>query len=108
MGFAGDGGAAIEALRDAPTALAVTSNGAVLYIADTGNHRVRAINLAIGRISTFAGIGDQGYNGDLLPAGATALNGPLGVAASVLDLLYITDSGHHIIRRTPIAFVGTP
>ena len=107
-GFAGDGGPATHALLDAPSALTVTNNGAVLYIADTGNHRIRAINLATGRISTFAGTGTEGFNGDLLPAGATALSAPRGVAASVFDLLYISDSGHHIVRRTPIAFVGSP
>ncbi len=107
-GFAGDGGPATEALLDSPSALTVTSNAAVLYIADTGNHRIRALTLATGRISTFAGIGPEPYNGDLLPAGATALSAPLGVAASVLDLLYISDSGHHVVRRTPIAFVGSP
>ena len=107
-GFAGDGGPATDALLDHPTALAIANNAAVLYIADTGNHRIRAVNLATGTISTIAGNGTEEFNGDLLPAGATALASPRGLGASAFGLLYISDSGHHVVRRTPIAFQGLP
>jgi len=107
-GFAGDGGPAIEALLDSPTALAIGNDATVLYIADTGNHRIRAMNLATGRISTVAGTGDEEFNGDLLPAGATALSSPRGLGASAFGLLYLSDSGHHVVRRTPIELQGLP
>jgi hypothetical protein len=42
-GFEGDGGPATEALFKAPFGLAVA--GPILYIADTGNQRVRAVRL---------------------------------------------------------------
>ena len=107
-GSSGDDGPAIEALLNAPSALAVAADASVLYIADTDNHRVRVVNLVNRRISTFAGTGGVDFNGDLLPAGATALSSPQGLAISAFDLLYLSDSGHHIVRRTPVAFLGAP
>lgn len=53
-GFSGDGSAATSALLNYPTAVAVDSAGNV-YIADTNNHRIRAIKS--GNISTVAGDG---------------------------------------------------
>jgi sugar lactone lactonase YvrE len=107
-GFGGDGGPATDALLQAPTALAVSETLGTLYVADTGNHRVRAVNLRTGRIETFAGTGDQAFNGDLLAAGATALSGAAGVAVSPFDLLFISDTGHQIVRRTPLGVSTAP
>ncbi|MQA02967.1 MAG: hypothetical protein GEV07_09670 [Streptosporangiales bacterium] len=52
-GFAGDGRAARKARFDAPTAIAATPDNTV-YVADTGNHRIRKID-ADGAVSTVAG-----------------------------------------------------
>ena len=54
-GFAGDGGPAIEAKLNAPRGLAADSQGN-LYVADTGNGRIRVIDAA-GTIRTIAGCG---------------------------------------------------
>lgn len=107
-GFAGDGGSADEALLDSPGAVAVTPDGDRVIITDTGNHRVRAVNLRTGRISTLAGTGDARFNGDLLAAGETALDAPLGLVVTPLGFLHIADTGHHVVRRTALAVIVIP
>ena len=52
--FAGDGGPALTALLNFPTAIAVDQDGH-LYIADTMNHRVRRVDARTGLIATLAG-----------------------------------------------------
>ena len=64
-GFAGDGGAAAGAKLDAPTELAVTAGGAV-YIADTGNSRIRLVSQAKTHppdieVSIAGTLGDNGW-----------------------------------------------
>jgi len=55
-GFSGDGGPASQAQLKYPSGIAVDAAGN-LYIADTGNHRVRKVD-ATGIITTVAGNGD--------------------------------------------------
>lgn len=85
-GFGGDGGLAIAAQVNGPRALAVGPNGA-LYVADTGNHRVRRI--ADRRISTIAGNGQQGSSGDGGLATAAQLDTPTDVAVGADGSVYI-------------------
>ncbi len=61
-GSSGDNGPAISAQLNAPKGVAVDTKGDV-YIADTGNQRVRMIAPG-GVISTFAGTGSAGFSGD--------------------------------------------
>lgn len=107
-GFDGDGGPAGDALLDGPWAVAVSGDEESLFIADTGNHRVRSVALTTLTITTAVGTGDDAFNGDLLAAGATSLNAPRGLSVSPLRLLYVADTGHHVVRRTAIAFIGQP
>jgi serine/threonine-protein kinase len=104
-GFGGDGGLAKAASLDNPFALAATEDGHHLFIADAGNNRVRLVNLETGTISTFAGTGDVRFNGELLTAGETSLSAPSGVATSPFGLLFISDTGHHILLRSVVEFV---
>ena len=69
-----------------------------LYIADTGNHRIRRVDSS-GTITTVAGTGESGSRGDGGPAIAAALNGPEGVVLDAAGSLYIADTGNHRIRR---------
>ncbi len=78
---------------DAPQGLACGAR--VIYVADTGNHAIRKIDLGSGLITTLAGNGSRGpVLGDEVPAAGAAL-------ASVWDLeldgsrLYFANAGSH-------------
>src|SRR5260370_922678 len=82
-GFSGDGGPATAARLYRAVGLAVDAAGS-LFIADTGNHRIRKVT-PDGTITTVAGSGpigpDKGYAaGDGGPALAATLRGPVGLA----------------------------
>ena len=100
-GFSGDGGdplaASLRRVRD----VAATDDGRSLYIADSGNNRIRVVSLVSRLISTFAGNGETEFAGNLLDAGAAQLKQPLGVATSPFGLVLISDTDHHIVWRTP-------
>ena len=95
-GFAGDGGSGAAAMLAYPTGVAVAADGA-LYIADTGNHRVRKL-AADGTITTVAGTGAAGFNGDGGPAALARLNSPRDVAVTDDGALYIVDRENRRIR----------
>src|SRR5690348_8841535 len=65
-GKAGDNGREGPALKtniDQPFGLEFGTDGA-LYICEVGQHRVRRLDLATGRLTTVAGAGRKGYAGD--------------------------------------------
>jgi RHS repeat-associated protein len=95
-GFGGDGGPAAAAQLSSPRGLALSPDG-ILYIADTGNHRVRRIGLD-GAISTLTGTGTAGSTGDGGMAAAARLSGPNGVAIGPDGAVYVADTGNHRIR----------
>jgi len=96
-GFGGDGGPATAARLAGPYGVAVGPDGS-LYIADSGNRRVRRVGTD-GTITTVAGNGGGGFGGDGGPATAAMLASPLGVAVGPDGSLYITDSGNSRVRR---------
>lgn len=102
-GFSGDGGPAANARLDRPESLTVSADHVSLYIADSGNHRIRSVNLATGTIVTLAGTGSIVYNGERRPAGDTSLFSPTGVVAN-LGFLFIADTGHSTVWRTLAAY----
>src|SRR5438093_272147 len=96
-GFSGDGGLAVSARLSYPGNL-VVDGGGNLYIADWGNDRIRKVNTE-GIISTIAGNGTEGFDGDGGPATSASLNGPRGVAVDPAGNVYIADRGNSRIRK---------
>ena len=91
LGFVGDGGPATAAGLTAPEAVAVDASGN-LYIADTGNDRIRKVEAGSGIISTLAGLGCCGASGDGGPATAAYVSSPSGVALDAVGNLYMSDT----------------
>jgi len=91
-GYAGDGGPASNALLFHPRDLEIGPEGD-LYVADTDNGVVRAINLTSGEIRTVAGTGQLGLDRDEARlATDTKLNRPFGIDFDPSGNLYISDS----------------
>ena len=105
IGFSGDGGQATSATLNDPFGVAVDSAGN-LYIGDTFNNRVRKVTPA-GVITTVAGTGAVGYDGDGIPATAAQLNQPFGVAVDSAGNLYIADQVNRRVRKVTAAGVIT-
>lgn len=102
-GYGGDGGPAAGAQLAYPAGVATGPDGS-LYIADTGNHRVRRVN-PFGMITTVAGSGVPGFSGDRDAATAARLFGPRQVALGPDGALYIADTDNHRVRM--VAADGT-
>lgn len=100
--FGGDGGPAVEALLNFPTAVAVDQRGH-LYIADTMNHRVRRVDAVNGIITTVAGTGHSRYAGDGGGATAAALNDPAALAIGENEILYVADQSNNRVRAVDLS-----
>ena len=96
-GFRGDGGPASQAQLNHPEGVAVDASGN-LYIADTGNNRIRKIS-PDGIITTVAGNGAADFGGDDGPASQAQLNHPEGVAVDASGNLFIADTDNDRIRE---------
>lgn len=96
--FSGDGGPAIKAALNFPSAVAVAQDGTV-YIADTWNHRIRRVDAQTGVISTIAGTGQAKFFGDNGPAENAALNEPVAMVLDGQGKLYIADQSNNRIRK---------
>ena len=94
--YSGDGGPATAATLNHPTSVAVDDAGN-LYIVDCYNHRIRKVDSS-GIITTVAGTGEGGHEGDGGPASQAQLNYPRGVALDGAGSLYIADTGNNRIR----------
>jgi hypothetical protein len=94
-GNGGDGGPAVSAQLSSPSGVSVDAAGN-LYIADTGNHRIRMVTLA-GTILTIAGTGVPGYSGDGGQSFQAQLNSPVGVVVHG-DKLLVADTGNFRVR----------
>jgi len=90
-GYSGDGGPATSAQLRFPYDVAVDADGNV-YIADQNDHRIRKVIAATGVITTIAGTGSIGYNGDNIAATSAQLYQPHGVAVDDDGNVYIANT----------------
>lgn len=108
-GYTGNRGPARRAKLDDPSGMAVAANGTI-YIADTGNNRIRAISPK-GIITTVAGNGRVGARGVGGPAVRAEVPGPKAVALGSKGQLYIADTnGVQVVSRKGVltTVVATP
>jgi DNA-binding beta-propeller fold protein YncE len=82
----------------APLGLAVSPSGRNLYIADSGNHRVRVVDTRYWDILTVAGNGSPADRGDDELATNASLRAPAGVALGDSGHIYIADELNNRIR----------
>lgn len=95
-----DGVAALACFRQ-PHGLARRGNA--LYVADTGNHCVRRVDLVSGEVDTVLGTARAGRSRPVAAeAAATALNTPLGLAVAGDDL-FVAVAGQHQVWRFDLA-----
>ncbi len=95
-GFSGDNGPATAANIYEPSGIVVDAGGNV-YFSDLANFRVRKIDAA-GIITTVAGNGTAGYNGDGIAATAAQLWFPEGLALDARGQLFVADKGNNRVR----------
>ncbi len=97
-GFSGDGVGASAAALALPRGLVVDGAGN-LFVADSGNHRIRRVDRVTGMISSVAGVGVQGFAGDGGAAVAAEVASPRGVALSGDGLVTLADRGNGRLRQ---------
>ncbi len=96
-GYGGDSGPATSATLFSPDR-AVADKAGNVYIADYYNNRIRKVDTS-GTITTVAGTGTQGYNGDGIPAVTAQLSLPGAVAVDTAGNIYIVDTWNNRIRK---------
>jgi hypothetical protein len=103
IGTGGEGredGTAEHATFAQPQGLALS--GEHLYVADTGNHLIRVVDLASGEVRTAAGTGEQLIGARVGGvADRTALASPWDLAVSG-DVLYVAMAGTHQLWAMPL------
>jgi sugar lactone lactonase YvrE len=97
--FSGDGGLATEAGLGGPGAIALDSNGNLFLATD---NRIRRVDSTSGIITTVAGNGKPGFNGDERPAINGRLNFPRGIAIDKEGNIFIADSLNNRIRKVDV------
>jgi hypothetical protein len=95
--YGGDGGAATGAFLNKPRGIAFDSSNN-MYIADCANNRIRKVTYTTGIITTVAGTGTGGYNGEGT-ATAKPIYFPRDVALDSAGNLYIADTSNNRIRK---------
>ncbi len=97
-GYSGDGGPATSAALNGPEGVFVDSSGNI-FIADTQNSVIREVTASNGNITTVAGNGTAGYNGDGIAATSAELDTPYGVFVDASEDIFIADTDNAAIRE---------
>jgi sugar lactone lactonase YvrE len=101
-GFGGDGGAATSAELNQPNDVKVDGAGSV-YIADSGNSRIRKVDQASGNISTIAGDGNWNFSGDGGQAASAEMEYPDALALDTSGNIYIADWFISEVRKITVS-----
>ncbi len=104
-GYNGDNIAATAAQLLTPTFVAIDATGNI-YVSDYGNSRIRKISTS-GIITTIAGTGTAGYNGDWIQATDAQISNCDGITLDNLGNLYISDDYNNRIRKVNSAGIIT-
>jgi len=76
----------------------LSSDGTLLFVGDSGNHRIRQVVIATGVVTTLAGSGTATFADGT--GSAASFSYPYGLAASLdRTLLFVMDTGNHRIRQ---------
>ena len=78
-----------------------------LYVAENGGNRIRKIDLNTGLITTAAGTGTPGYNGDGISPTTAQLDFPWDVAFDNSGTMYIADTGNFRVRKVNGGLIST-
>ncbi len=109
-GYSGDGASAISAQLNGPLSVAADASGN-LYIADTNNERIRAVNTGTkpvallgviiqpGQIDTVVGTGTRGYAINGGPATSAEIDLPTGLIINSSGNLFFADAHNNVVRR---------
>lgn len=100
-GYNGDNMIATNSQVNDPVGLCAAGND--LYIADMLNDRIRKVDLITDSITSVAGTGTQGYNGDYIPPTTAQLNNPTGVAKDIAGNIFIADTYNNRIRKIGVS-----
>lgn len=101
-GFSGDGGDARQARLRQPHSIEIAADGGI-FVADIGNHRLRRIDPASGRIDTFAGSGEAAPAIDGAAVRETPLHGPRALAFDEHGDLFLTLREGNAVYRIDMA-----
>ena len=86
-----------------PYGVAVDASGTTVFVVDTHNHTIRAIDVATGTVSTLAGTALQTGSADGVGTAAT-FNYPTGLAVNATGTtVFVADGTNHTIRRLDVA-----
>ena len=96
--YAGDGGPGPDAQLNQPASRVVDGADNV-FIADTMNHAIRRLDAKTGILTTVAGDGTPGFDGDGGPAAKARLDFPIGLGLDGKGDLYVVDSINARIRK---------
>jgi sugar lactone lactonase YvrE len=115
VGYDGDGIAATSANLAGARGVFFDKKRNVFYIVDIQNHRIRKVDAGTGIISTVAGTGVTGFNGDTDPqtghplAIEANLTFPESVGSDAAGNIYLSDAGGVRVRRVDAAtgFIST-
>ncbi len=94
----GDGGPALSASLNNPVGVTLDAAGTHLIVADSGNNRIRSIDLSTNVITTICGTGVAGFSGDGDVSATALVNNPTHIFVSSGTLVF-ADTNNNRIRQ---------